>query len=145
VDAIICTAGMVRFVPLADSSGDDWLHGLANKLMGQVNVVRIGREHVTDGGSIILTTGVLAQYPMPGSAIVTTVNAAVEGFVSAAALEIERGVRVNAVSPGWVSESMIEMGMDPAPGLPAAQVAEAYVDLLNSASNGKVVPAAKGI
>ncbi|MEI6623193.1 MAG: short chain dehydrogenase [Actinomycetes bacterium] len=145
VDAIVCTAGMVRFVPLADTTGEDWVHGLANKLMGQINVARVGSDHVTDGGSIVLTTGILAQYPMPGSSIVSTVNAAVEGFVRAAALELKRGVRINAVSPGWVAESMVAMGMNPEPGLAAAEVASAYVELLNSASNGSIVPVAKGM
>ena len=144
VDAIVCVAGMVRFVPWADATDADWAHGLSHKLMGQVNLVRIGAPFVRDGGSIILTTGVLSQYPIPGSSIVTTVNAAVEGFVRSAAIEIGRGVRVNALSPGWIAETMVAMGMDPSPGLPAADVAERLVRLLESDANGTVLLAAKG-
>lgn len=145
VDAIVCVAGMVRFVPWANVTDDDWAHGLSQKLMGQVNLVRIGAPFVPDGGSIILTTGVLAQYPMPGSSIVTTVNAAVEGFVRSAAIEIGRGVRVNAVSPGWIADTMVAMGMDPSPGLPAADVAGRFVQLIESDANGTVLIAAKGV
>lgn len=144
VDAIICTAGMVRFVPWNDATADDWSHGLSQKLMGQVNIVRLGLPSVRDGGSITLTTGVLAQYPMPGGSIVTTVNCAVEGFVRAAAIEVGRGVRVNAVSPGWVTETLESLGMDPSMGLPAAEVAAEYVALLDSTANGSVVLAVKG-
>src|SRR5512139_1316487 len=98
VDAIACTAGVAPFVPWANATDLDWAHGLANKLMGQVNVVRIGQSWVNDGGAITLTTGVLAHHPMAGSSIITTVNAAVEGFVRAAGVEIGGRVRVNAVS-----------------------------------------------
>jgi len=145
VDDIVCTAGMVRFVPWANVTDEDWTQGLAHKLMGQVNLVRVGAPFVRDGGSITLTSGVLAQRPMPGSSIVSTVNAAVEGFVRAAAIEIGRGVRVNAVSPGWVAETMQRMGMDPSPGIPAAEVAERFVRLIESEINGCVIIAAKGV
>ena len=49
--------------------------------------------------------------------MVTTVNAAVEAFVRATAVE-PLNVRVNAVSPGWVAETLQAMGRDPAPGIP---------------------------
>ena len=143
VDAIACTAGMARFVPWSDAKDDDWAHGLANKLMGQVNVVRLGAAYVHDGGAITLTTGVLSQYPMPGGSIVTTVNAAVEGFVRGAAVELAPRVRVNAVSPGWITETLVAMGMDPAPGLPAAAAAEYYVQQMQSGASGSTVVAAR--
>ena len=138
------TAGLVHFRGFKEASDADWQYGLANKLMGQINVVRQGAEHVQPGGAIVLTTGVLAQYPMPGSSIVTTVNAAVEAFVKAAALELNGQVRVNAVSPGWISETLTSMGMDAAAGLPAAEVAKAYQSLLENDSTGAVHVAAKG-
>ena len=144
VDAIVCTAGMVRYVPWANATDDDWAHGLSQKLMGQVDLTRIGAPFVRDGGSITLTTGLLAQHPIPGSSIVSTVNAAVEGFVRAAAIEIGRGVRVNAVSPGWIAETMVAMGMDPLPGLPAADVAKRFVQLIESDANGSILVAARG-
>jgi len=112
--------------------------------MGQVNLVRLGANFVRPQGSIILTTGVLATYPMKGSSIVTTVNAAVEGFVKSAALELEGQVSVNAVSPGWVSETLAYMKMDTAMGLPAIEIADAYVSLINSSQSGIVHIAAKG-
>ena len=45
----------------------------------------------------------------------------------AAALEMPRRLRINAVSPPWVKETMVKLGMDPASGLAAADVAKAYV------------------
>jgi NAD(P)-dependent dehydrogenase (short-subunit alcohol dehydrogenase family) len=144
VDSIICTAGVANFHGFNDATDTDWNFGLSNKLMGQVNVVRLGAEQVNHQGSIILTTGVLSNYPMQGSSIVTTVNAAVEGFVKSAALELKDKVRVNAVSPGWISETLAHMKMDTSIGLPAAEVANAYVALMNSDQTGLIQIAAKG-
>ena len=145
VDAVICVAGMVPFLPWSDATGDDWATGLASKLMGQVNLVRIGAPFVRDSGVMILTTGVLSDHPIPGSCIVTTVNSAVDGFVRAAAIEVGRGVRVMAVSPGWISETMEAMGMDSSAGLPAAEVARVYARLLDEDVTGCSVVAAKGM
>ena len=143
VDAIACAAGMARFVPWASATDDDWAHGVANKLMGQVNVARLGAPHVRDGGAITLTTGVLAQHPIPGGAIFTTANAAVEGFARAAAVEIGSRVHVNVVSPGWITETLVAMGMDPAPGLPASEAAGYYIRQMESGAAGSVMAAAK--
>ena len=127
VDAVVCTAGQAKFAPLAQLSDADFRFCLDNKLMGQVNLVRFGFEHVNDGGSITVTSGVLARSPMPGSAAISLVNAGLEGFVRGAALEAARGIRVNVVSPPWVTETLIAFKMDPSLGLPADVVARSYV------------------
>jgi NAD(P)-dependent dehydrogenase (short-subunit alcohol dehydrogenase family) len=140
-DAVICAAGAAKFAPLENLSDDDFQFSLANKLMGQVNVVRVGMDLIHDRGSFTLTSGVLAQQPMPGSAAISLVNAGLEGFVRAAALELPRGIRVNVVSPPWISETLTAMGRDPSGGMPAAQVAQAYVASLETESNGEVIAA----
>jgi NAD(P)-dependent dehydrogenase (short-subunit alcohol dehydrogenase family) len=76
---------------------------------------------------------------MEGSAAISLVNAGVEGFMRAAALELGPDLRVNCVSPGWVAETLEQMGRDPSDGVPAAQVAEAYVKSLNGSQNGEVI------
>jgi NAD(P)-dependent dehydrogenase (short-subunit alcohol dehydrogenase family) len=143
VDGIVCTGGAARFKPWDQLTDEDWTFSLANKLLGQVNVVRYGAKSVRSGGAITLTTGLAAQYPSPGSAIITTVNAAVEAFVRAAAAEPSISVRVNAVSPGWVSETLQAMGRDPAGGIPAVEVAKITVRQFREGATGSVVPAAK--
>lgn len=143
MDAVICTAGVADFVPWDRMTEADWQHSLNNKLMGQVKVIEVSARFVTPGGSITVTSGVLAQDPVPGSAIITTVNAAVEGFVRAAALELGSKVRVNAISPGWVAETLVAMGRDPAAGIAAAEVAKYYVDLINSGGTGQIIVAAR--
>lgn len=136
VDAVVCVAGQAKFAPLAQLSDADFRFSVDNKLMGQVNVVRFGFEHIDDGGSFTLTTGSLAQRPMSGGAAVSLVNAGLEGFVRAAALEAPRKVRVNAVSPPWVTETLQALKMDVSQGLPAAVVARAYVRSVTGTETG---------
>lgn len=139
LDAVVCAAGQAKFAPLGQLSDADFRFCLDNKLMGQVNLVRLGFEHVVDRGSFTLTTGVLARSPTPGSAAISLVNAGVEGFVRAAALEAPRGIRVNAVSPPWVSETLQSLKMDPSLGLPAAVVARSYLRSVTGADTGSVL------
>lgn len=141
VDAVVSCAGSARFRPLEALSDEDFDFSLGNKLMGQVNLVRLGMEHVRDGGSFTLTSGVLSQVPIPGSAAIGVVNAGVEAFARSAALEAPRGIRVNAVSPPWVSETLEQMGQDPSGGLPARTVARAYLSSLTDELNGTVIDA----
>ena len=138
VDAVISCAGNAAFKPLADLTDADYELGLRSKLMGQVWLARIAKDRLRDGGSITLTTGVFAMHPMPGCASISMVNAGLEGFVRAAALELPRNLRINAVSPPWVKETMVKLGMDPSPGLASADVAKAYVAAVEGSHQGKV-------
>ncbi|HKG95130.1 MAG TPA: short chain dehydrogenase [Gemmatimonadaceae bacterium] len=138
VDAVVSAAGSARYAPLATLGDADLALSLANKLMGQVNLVRYGIESVRDGGSFTLTSGTLAQRPAPGSTAVSLVNAGVEAFARAAALELPRGERINVVSPGWVSETLAKMRRDPGEGTPAAEVARAYQRSVEGGETGQV-------
>lgn len=138
-DAVVCAAGSARFGPLDDLDDEDFLFSFRSKLMGQINLVKIGRSYINDNGSFTLTSGVLAREPMPGSSAVCMVNAGLEGFVRAAQLELERGVRVNVVSPVWVRETMLAMGHKTPEGMPAALVARAYVASVTGTMKGTVL------
>jgi NAD(P)-dependent dehydrogenase (short-subunit alcohol dehydrogenase family) len=138
VDAVVSAAGEAKFAPLAQLGDGDFELSLRNKLMGQVNLVRFGLPNLNDGGSFTLTSGVLARSPMPGSAAISLVNAGLEGFTRAAALEAPRGIRVNVVSPPWVTETLRALKM-PGEGLPAAQVARAYVRSVTGQETGAVI------
>ena len=141
VDAIVCAAGNAAFRPLGNLTDEDFALSIGSKLMGQVNVVRLGMGSVNDGGSITLTSGVLARLPSPGSAAVSMVNAGVEAFARAASLVMPRGLRLNVVSPPWVTETLVALRMDPAQGKPAAAVARAYVQSVDGTATGQVIEA----
>jgi len=73
--------------------------------MGQVNLVRIGKNYLNQNGSITLTTGILADDPVVKTTSATMVNGGIHSFVKAVSLEIGNGIRVNVVSPGLVEDS----------------------------------------
>ena len=147
VDAVVSTAGQGAYKPLSELTDADFELSLRSKLMGQVNLVRYGLAAVRDGGSFTLTSGSLAARPSPWSAALSLVNAGLEGFVRAAALEMPRGIRINVVSPDWVAETLAAMGRDPATGrdastgVPAAEVARAYVASVEGQESGRVLEA----
>lgn len=141
VDAVISTAGLAKFAPLDKLSDADYQLALDNKLMGQVNLLRIGRDYINQGGSITLTSGVLSRQPMPGSASISMVNGALESFVKAAALELDQ-LRLNVVAPSFVKETMLIMGMDPTHGISAADTAEVYAVAVAGNMHGETLDVA---
>jgi NAD(P)-dependent dehydrogenase (short-subunit alcohol dehydrogenase family) len=139
VDGVIIAAGAARRKPLAQLEDEDFEFSLHNKLMGQVNVVREGLHRVRDNGVIVITSGQASRSPSPGSSIISLVNAGLEGFMRAAALEAPRGIRVNAVSPSSVSETLRKLGVDATSGMPASVVAQAYVRAVETTITGQVI------
>lgn len=141
LDAVVCAAGVAQFGAFGELDDDAYRRSIANKLMGQVNLVRYGLGVVRDGGSFTLTSGTLSARPTPGTTAVAMVGGAVESFVRAAALDLDGRYRINAVSPGWVAESRQAMGLDPMPGIWAADLAQYYVAFAHGDASGEVVEA----
>jgi NAD(P)-dependent dehydrogenase (short-subunit alcohol dehydrogenase family) len=139
VDAVVNAAGRAAFKPFSELADADFDFSLRSKLMGQVNLFRIGLESIADNGSFTLTAGYLARHPMPGSVAGSLVNAALEGFARAAALEAPRGIRVNAVSPSWITETLQKLGRPLTGGIPVATVAQAYVRSVEGTETGQVI------
>ena len=145
LDAVVCTAGEVAFAPLsaihpAPLGESAYTLGLTNKLLGQVNLALAAREHLVDGGSITLTSGMLAEQPVAGGSSASMADAALEGFVRAAAAELPRGIRINLVSPSILAESIADFGsmfrgFEP---VPAARVALAYSRSVEGIQTGQV-------
>lgn len=142
-DAVVSAAGNAAFKPLGDLDDEDFELSVSSKLMGQVNLVRYGHSLIrpSETSSFTLVSGVLSTNPMPGSAAVSMVNAGLEGFVRAAALDLPAGVRINAVSPPWVSETLEAMGQDPSGGQPASSVADAFLASVHGSMTGEVIDA----
>lgn len=138
-DALICAAGNVKFAPLAEMTEDDFALGLQDKLMGQVNLLLIGREFANDGASFTFTTGILNRDPIRSGASASLVNGALDAFVRAAAIELPRGMRINSVSPTVLVEAMGSYapyfrGFKP---VPAADVALAYAKSVEGLQTGQ--------
>jgi NAD(P)-dependent dehydrogenase (short-subunit alcohol dehydrogenase family) len=105
-DALISTLGKVIFADFKALDEEQYFVGINDKLMGQVNLVKIGLQHITDRGSFTLTSGILSQDPIRSGVSASMVNGAINGFVIGAAIEMPRGIRINAVSPTVIAEAM---------------------------------------
>jgi NAD(P)-dependent dehydrogenase (short-subunit alcohol dehydrogenase family) len=141
IDAVISAAGPAKFGPFSELTEDDFYIGIRGKLMGQVNLVRSGQKYLNDGGSFTLTTGILADEPIVGSTAVSMINGGVNSFVLAAAIEMQRGLRVNAVCPTVVEDSA-EMYADFFPGFdpaPMEKVLNGYIRCVEGKITGRIL------
>lgn len=140
IDAIVSVTGDLHFGPLVQMTTEQFRIGLDSKLLGQVALALIGQHFLNDGGSITLTAGTVSEEPIRFGANASTVNAALEGFVRGAAVELARGIRINVVSPSVLEESMSSFGpffpgIEPVPG---HRVALGYVRSIEGVQTGRV-------
>jgi NAD(P)-dependent dehydrogenase (short-subunit alcohol dehydrogenase family) len=137
-DALVCAAGEGHFGPFAKLTDAEFRITVDSKLMGQVNLVLVGQHHINPKGSFTLTSGTMGDDPVLYGASVSSVNAALDGFVRGAAIELGNGVRINSVAPGVVEDSP---GYFPFfPGhipVPMHKVAQAYVKSVLGFATGK--------
>jgi NAD(P)-dependent dehydrogenase (short-subunit alcohol dehydrogenase family) len=138
-DALICAAGDAQFGPLASMKDVDFRVGINSKLMGQVNLVLIGQQYINPKGSFTLTSGALADDPILMGTNVSTMNGAINGFVKGAAIELENGVRINAVGPDIVEESSAYFPYFPG-HVPVTmnRVTQAYVKSILGGQTGQI-------
>lgn len=139
LDTIICAAGNASFGALSKLTDEQINLGLTSKLLGQVNICRSGLSALKPNGAIILTGGILAHQPWPETTNIAMVNAALEGFIKALALELTEGRRVLVVHPPLVKETARSMGMDDTQSPTASEVAQAYLEGLKNNETGVAV------
>jgi len=139
-DALVSAAGKVHYGNFAAVTEKEVAIGLQDKLMGQVNLVLLGRDYIRDEGSFTLTSGVVGHDPVRDGACASLVNGAIEFFVRGSAIELPRGLRINCVSPGLLVESAAALG-DYFPGhapVSGARVALAYVKSVEGRQTGQI-------
>lgn len=141
LDAIICIAGEAKWDYLTQLEEEDYYIGIKSKLMGQVNLARIGLNYLNSNGSITLTTGILADDPVIKTASAAMVNGGIHSFVQAATLELDNGIRMNVVSSGMV-EDAYDKYKDYFPGhnpIPMEKVLNGYIRSVNGKANGEII------
>jgi NAD(P)-dependent dehydrogenase (short-subunit alcohol dehydrogenase family) len=138
-DALVSAVGSVTFAPFTEMTPEAYQKGLQDKLMGQVNLVLLGQAQAAEGASFTLTTGILGEHPIVQGSSAAMVNAAVEGFVRGAAIELPRGQRLNAVSPTVLQESLGHYGdfFRGFKAVPGAEAALAYERSVEGRETGK--------
>ncbi len=141
IDAVVCIAGEAKWAPFDSMSEDDFYIGVRSKLMGQVNLIRVGQNHVNPGGSFTLTTGILAEHPVLQTTSAAMVNGGIHGFVKAVSLELKKDLRINVVSPGLVEDSAEKYGVY-FPGhtpVPMQKVIDGYVKSVEGKTTGEII------
>ncbi|GFE49592.1 short chain dehydrogenase [Roseobacter cerasinus] len=140
-DAVVSAAGDVHFAPLTEQTETSFRLGLDHKVMGQVNLVLAGLPRISDNGSFTLTSGVLDRDPIVSGTAAATANGALAGFVTGAAIEMVRGLRINVVSPGLLDASEARYGAA-FPGherVSSARVGRAFAKSVEGAITGQVI------
>jgi len=141
VDACVCTAGTGFYGDYYMMTEADIMPGIRGKLLGQMNVVLIGKDYVSAGGSFTLTSGIAAELPARNGTVVATINGAINSFVLASSQELKNGIRINTVSLGLVEDSSgryahLFPGFDP---VPMGRVVNGYRLSIEGAVNGRVI------
>lgn len=139
-DALIATAGTVHFGDFHKMMTDEYMIGINSKLMGQVNLVYKGLQYIQSNGSFTLTSGILSDDPIRYGCSASMVCSALNGFVRGAAIEMQRGIRINIVSPTIVTESLDQYGdyFRGYESIPAKHVALAYCKSVEGAQTGQI-------
>lgn len=136
-DALIATSGYGKWGSIDDHSIQDFHDGLNSKLMGQINLVMIGKKFANNDATFVLSSGILAQQPMVGGLSLGIINSGVEAFVRGAALE-GKNFKINAVSPSFAKETMEQMGIDSTYGVPALEFAKLYKLAIEEGKTGQI-------
>jgi len=141
VDAVVAIAGDAKWDKFDNLTEEDFYIGIRSKLMGQVNVVRIGKDYLNQGGSITLSTGILADDPVDMTSSAAMVNGAIHSFVKAVALELPKGIRINAVCSDLVEDSYEKYkvyfpGNTP---VPMHKIVDGYVKCIEGKVNGRII------
>ncbi|MCB0487053.1 MAG: short chain dehydrogenase [Cyclobacteriaceae bacterium] len=140
-DAVVSAAGGGHFGPFDTMTEDDFYKGIKSKMMGQINLVMLGKDLISNGGSFTLTSGILHSDPVRGGVGLSFLNGALNSFGKSAAYELKRGVRLNIVSPGLVEDSEKELGSFFPGHVPITmkRMVSGYVNSVEGIITGKVI------
>lgn len=142
-DALIAICGSGAGGSFMDVSDDAILEGFRSKTLAQIRLVQMGLSTMRDGGSITLTSGILSREPFPGFSAIATVNGALDAFCLGASVEMPRGIRINCVTPVFMSETLAKAGIANTayPELSIAETAKGYLWSLEGDFTGEIIDA----
>ena len=104
IDIVFANAGATTVAPLEAVTEEYVAENLALNFTGTFFTIQKTAPHITDGGSIIVTTSFLNTIGYPGLSILAATKAATRSLVRTLGAELaSRGIRVNAISPGAIA------------------------------------------
>jgi 3-oxoacyl-[acyl-carrier protein] reductase len=111
VDVVVNNAGILKTVPLAQTSDELFAQTFAINVGGVFNMLREAAARVNEGGRIINLSSTTLALNLPGYAIYNGTKAAVEAFTRVLAQELRgRRITVNCVAPGPVATDLFLNG-----------------------------------
>ena len=111
VDVLVNNAGILKTMPLADTTDELFAQTFAINVQGSFNTLREAAARLNDGGRIVNFSTTVVATRLPGYAAYTASKAAVEALTGIFAKELRgRQVRVNAVAPGPVATELFFNG-----------------------------------
>ncbi|RMQ97721.1 Short-chain dehydrogenase/reductase SDR [Pseudomonas savastanoi pv. glycinea] len=111
VDVLVNNAGIMKTMPIAETSDELFEQTFAINTRGTFNTLREASARMNDGGRIINFSSSALALNIPGYAIYNATKAAVESFTHVFAKELRgRNITVNAVAPGPVATELFLNG-----------------------------------
>ena len=111
VDVLVNNAGILKTLPLAETSDAEFDRHFAINVKGTFNTLREAARRLNDGGRIVNFSSTTLALNMPGYAVYNGTKAAVEAFTRVFAKELRgRSITVNAVAPGPVATDLFLNG-----------------------------------
>ncbi len=118
IDALFVNAGIGRFVPFESVTEEFFDETIATNLKGAFFTVQKATPLLSRGAAVVLNASVNAHMGMPGSSVYGASKAAVVNLAKTLSADLlQRGVRVNVVSPGPITTPILDRM-----GLPEEQV-----------------------
>jgi 3-oxoacyl-[acyl-carrier protein] reductase len=112
IDILVNNAGITRDTLIARMSDEEWEEVIETNLRGTFNTCRaVARKMLRRrSGAIVNMTSVVGIHGNPGQANYAASKAGIIGLTKALARELgSRGVRVNAVAPGYIATELTDV------------------------------------
>ena len=155
VDVLVNNAAFQMSHPtLEEISDQEWDHTFATNVSAMFHLVKAVLAHMGPGGSIIGSSSVNSDSPLPELAPYAATKAAIANFCASLAQMLgPRGIRVNSVAPGPVgtplipstmpAEAVEQFGVDTPLGRPGQPVELAPVYVMLASDEASYVSGAR--
>jgi NAD(P)-dependent dehydrogenase (short-subunit alcohol dehydrogenase family) len=116
IDALFVNAGIGKFVPFDQVTEEFFDETVAVNLKGAFFTVHKALPLLQPGAAVVLNASINGHKGMPGTTVYGATKAAVVNLAKTLSADlIERGIRVNAISPGPVESALLgRLGMSDA-------------------------------
>jgi NAD(P)-dependent dehydrogenase (short-subunit alcohol dehydrogenase family) len=113
IDIIFANAGIGKFASIEDTTEALYDEVFNINLKGLYFTIQKASRHLNNNASIVLNTSFLGELGLPGTSVLSASKAAVRSLAKTFSAElIDRGIRVNAVSPGGIKTPFLsKVGM----------------------------------